>query len=47
MQNRVTDHRIEQSWYNLEGIMNGDLDEVINTLRKYEEEEKYKDIIIE
>jgi peptide chain release factor 1 len=47
MQNRVTDHRIEQSWYNLEGIMNGDLDEVINTLRKYEEKEKYKDIIIE
>jgi peptide chain release factor 1 len=47
MQNRITDHRIEQSWYNLEGIMNGDLDEVIDTLKKYEEKEKYKDIIIE
>jgi hypothetical protein len=27
--------------------MNGDLDEVIDTLKKYEEKEKYKDIIIE
>ncbi len=47
MQNRITDHRIEESWYNLEGIMNGELDEVINTLREYEEKEKYKDIVIE
>jgi len=28
-QSRVTDHRIHQSWYNLEGILEGDLDELI------------------
>ncbi len=47
LQNRVTDHRIEQSWYKLEEILNGDLEEVINALQEAEEQEKYKDIIIE
>jgi len=47
MQNRVTDHRIDQSWYKLEEILNGDLDEIVNALRDAEEREKYKDIIIE
>jgi peptide chain release factor 1 len=28
-QNRVTDHRIKESWHNIEGIMNGELDNVI------------------
>ena len=28
-QNRVTDHRIKESWHNIEGIMEGELDEVI------------------
>lgn len=31
-QNRVTDHRINQSWYNLESIIDGNLDEVISSL---------------
>ncbi len=47
MQNRVTDHRVEKSWYKLEEILNGDLDEIIETLQKFEEDEKYKDVIIE
>jgi peptide chain release factor 1 len=46
LQNRVTDHRVEKSWYRLEEILNGDLDEIINTLRETEECEKYKDIVI-
>ncbi len=29
-QNRVTDHRIKESWYDLEGIINGDLKEVVS-----------------
>src|SRR3990167_863243 len=33
-QNRLTDHRINKSWHNLEKIMDGDLDEVLNTIRK-------------
>ncbi len=37
LQNRVTDHRIERSWYKLEEILQGDLDEIINALREYEE----------
>jgi len=30
-QNRVTDHRINQSWYKLETILEGDLEEVVST----------------
>ena len=47
LQNRVTDHRVEQSWYKLEEVLNGDLEEIIKTLRDFEEKEKYKDIVIE
>lgn len=32
-QNRVTDHRINKSWHNLEKILDGELDEVIMSLR--------------
>jgi len=31
-QNRVTDHRINQSWYKLEAILEGDLEEIIFTI---------------
>ncbi len=31
-QSRVTDHRIKESWHNIEGIMAGDLDEVVRAL---------------
>ncbi len=30
-QNRVTDHRIQKSWHNLENILNGELEEVIKS----------------
>jgi len=40
-QNRVTDHRIGLTLYNLTDIMNGELDELISNLRvKYDEERK-------
>ncbi len=32
-QNRITDHRIKVSWHNIEGIMGGQLEPVINALR--------------
>lgn len=32
-QNRVTDHRIGKSWYNLEAILNGDLDNIVEALQ--------------
>ncbi len=31
-QNRVTDHRINKSWHNLDRILEGDLDDIIKTL---------------
>ena len=34
-QNRVTDHRIKQSWYNLNEILEGELDELIAGFRAY------------
>jgi len=33
-QNRVTDHRIKKSWYNLEAILDGDLEKIIKALKK-------------
>ncbi|HRZ95658.1 MAG TPA: peptide chain release factor 1 [Candidatus Moranbacteria bacterium] len=39
-QDRITDHRIKQSWSNIPGILSGNLDEIINTLK--EEDTKIK-----
>ena len=33
-QNRITDHRIEKSWHNLEVIVNGDLEPIIKAFKK-------------
>lgn len=33
-QNRVTDHRIKKSWHNLEDILNGDIQELIDQTKK-------------
>jgi len=33
-QDRITDHRIKKSWHNLEEILNGKLDKIINVLQK-------------
>jgi len=46
-QNRVTDHRINLTIYNLEEILEGKIDEIIEKLREKEEEEKLKEIEIE
>lgn len=32
-QNRITDHRIKESWHNIEGIMGGQLDPMISALK--------------
>lgn len=42
-QGRVTDHRINLTLYNLDNIMNGDLQEVVESLRVAETAEKMKD----
>lgn len=38
-QNRVTDHRINQSWHNLDMILEGNLEKVVSTLVKAESED--------
>lgn len=35
-QDRITDHRIEQSWHGIEKIMEGDLDPIVNSLQEYQ-----------
>ncbi len=37
-QDRLTDHRIKESWYNLPKILGGEIGTVIETLKKFEKE---------
>jgi peptide chain release factor 1 len=39
-QNRVTDHRIDHTIYNLAGMMDGDLEELIDRMIAADEAEK-------
>ena len=41
-QGRVTDHRINLTLYNLNGVMNGDITEIIDALKMAENAEKLK-----
>ena len=38
-QNRVTDHRINKSWYDLENIINGNLDKILKSLHQSENQD--------
>lgn len=38
-QDRVTDHRIKESWSNLPGIMDGNIDDIVKALEKADQEE--------
>lgn len=37
LQDRVTDHRIKKSWHNIEGILNGGIDDVVESLQEFDE----------
>ena len=37
-QDRVTDHRIKENWHNIEGLMEGDLDRMLDALRAAEKQ---------
>jgi len=39
-QNRITDHRIKESWHNIPGIMLGDLDPIVDSIIQVEKGEK-------
>jgi peptide chain release factor 1 len=43
-QNRLTDHRIELTLYNLDQIMEGELDKILDALQMAENAEKMKDM---
>jgi len=40
-QDRVTDHRLKQSWHGLPGIMDGDIEEILNALKLASRDEKF------
>lgn len=39
-QNRVTDHRLKKSWYNIESIMDGEIEDIIQAFKNPEEDEE-------
>lgn len=39
-QDRITDHRIKQSWSNIHTIMAGKIDDIVNSLQEYEKEQE-------
>ena len=41
-QGRVTDHRVNLTLYRIDSVMDGDLDEIINTLATADQAEKLK-----
>jgi len=43
-QDRITDHRIGQSWSRIEKILDGELSPIINALQEYELEQKFQTI---
>lgn len=43
-QNRVTDHRVNLSLYNLDKILTGDMDELIKALKDYDRQQRLKNL---
>ena len=37
-QDRITDHRIKESWHNIPNIMEGNIDDIIDTLQNFKGE---------
>ena len=46
-QNRLTDHRVNLTKYNLDQIMNGDLDDITTTLVAHYHQEKLQGVEID
>lgn len=46
-QGRVTDHRINLTVYNLQNVIDGDLDEIIEAIKAAENAEKLKEAVNE
>jgi len=44
-QNRITDHRIKESWHTVEATLAGDLSEIIKTLKEFAEKDENEDIV--
>ena len=42
-QDRLTDHRLQRSWHNLPGILNGELELIVNALKEAARDEKSND----
>ena len=42
LQDRVTDHRVKESWHNIQAIFDGDIQEIVDTLVEASEDKRAK-----